>query len=689
MAENTLEVEVAVLGGGFAGVYCAKALTRRLGRKRAANSAIISEENYMVFQPMLPDVAGAELSPRHVVSPIRTLCRSMQVYRGKVKFIDYPNRSLLLSAGSFSPDISVRFDQLVLALGATIDLSRVPGMPEHAFLMRNVGDAMKLRATVLSRFEEANLTADPKLRRRMLSFVIVGGGYSGVETAGQLLDLFHAMHRFYRKIGPDDYQITLVHSRDHLLPTLSRSLGKYAEKKLRKRGLRLFLGARVKTVTANFVSLDTGERIESSTVISTVGNAPHPLVVDLCNRLELPSDNGRIQTLDTMQVAGHDGLWAAGDCAVVPFPGGGTCPPTAQFAMRQGTLLGENIGDSLKGAGPLSAFNFRGLGELASIGHRCAVANILGVHFSGFIAWWMWRTIYLMKLPGLDRRLRVVMDWTLDLFFPRDLNLLSPRYTQALKDVYLTEGDVLFHAGEPAFSFYVLKSGSIEIIDGERRVKVIRPGEFFGERALLGDETWRYSAVAREASNLISLASAEFKAVVTGSDSLHKLLSHTATTYRTREDLESLKKQVPQWLLEKPVFTLMETEVKTLGPATRVADALSLMKSSSHTLYPVVDPGSGRFLGVFNRGDLYDFLMNHQIGPDSLLDSVPLGHCPQIAPEAPVAEALELMVRSGRTKLAVTDREALKGILSIMDVLENMGYLERRNTAAPFPTQNS
>ena len=523
----------------------------------------------------------------------------------------------------------------------------------------------------------------------MLSFVIVGGGYSGVETAGQLLDLFHTMHRFYRKIEPRDYKITLVHSRDHLLPTLSRSLGKYAEKKLRKRGLEICLESRVKAVTANFVSLDTGERIETSTVVSTVGNAPHPLVVDLCQRLDLPTERGRIQTLDTMQVPGQSGLWAAGDCAAIPFPGGGTCPPTAQFAMRQGTLLGENIGDYLRETGSPSAFTFRGLGELASIGHRSAVANILGIHFSGFIAWWMWRTIYLMKLPGLDRRLRVVMDWTLDLFFPRDLNLLNPRYSQALKDVYLTEGDILFHAGEPAFSFYVLKSGRIEIVDADRRIiKVIRPGEFFGERALLGDETWRYTAVAREDSNLISLASAEFKAVVTGSDSLHKLLSHTATTYRTREDIEALKKQVPQWLLEKPVFALMESEVKTLSPSTRVSEALALMKSSSHTLYPVVDPDSDQFLGIFNRGDLYDFLMNHQIRPDSVLEAVPLGHCPQIPTESSVADALELMVRSGRTKLAVTHNGVLKGILSIMDVLEDMGYLERRNTAAPFPATN-
>lgn len=682
MPDPTLELEVVILGGGFAGVYCAKALIKSLGKKRAAQSAIISDENYMVFQPMLPDVAGAELSPRHVVSPIRTLCRGLQVYRGKVKAINVREKSLVLSAGSFSPDIKVHYQHLVLTLGATIDLSRVPGMPEHAFLMQNVGDAMKLRATVLSRFEEANLTTSSTLRKRMLSFVIVGGGYSGVETAGQLLDLFHTIHKFFRQIDGSDFSVSLVHSREHLLPTLSQSLGDYAENKLRKRGLKIFLQRRVKAVTANVVYLDNGETIETSTVVSTVGNAPHPLVLKLCQEDGIPNTKGRINTLDTMQIEGQDNLWACGDCAAVPFPGGGICPPTAQFAMRQGALLGENIADVLKNQGKPLAFTFRGLGELASIGHRSAVANILGLRFSGFIAWWMWRTIYLMKLPGIDRKLRVMMDWTLDLFFPRDINLLNPRYSHSLKDVYLTETDILFHAGEPAFSFYVLKSGRIDIMDGDELIKTIRPGDFFGERALLEDEQWRYTAVAREPSNLVSLAGEDFKAVMTSSETFRKLLSQSAQTYRTTDDLDKLKKQVPLWLLRKPVFSLMKSEVFTLHRDMRVVDALNLMKESRHSLYPVVNPENNKLQGVFNRDDFYDFLMRRNVNTESTLESMEMDHNPQIHPESMVEEALEVMVRSGKTKLLITEEGVLKGVFSIMDILEEMKFLEQANTAS-------
>lgn len=690
MPDPSIELEVAILGGGFAGVYCAKALIKCLGKERAAQSAIFSDENYMVFQPMLPDVAGAELSPRHVISPIRTLCRGIQVYRGKVKSLNVSHKTFVLSAGSFTPDIVVHYQHLVLSLGATIDLSRVPGMPEHAFLMQNVGDAMKLRATALSRFEEANLTPNQKLRKRMLSFVIVGGGYSGVETAGQLLDLFRTIHKFFRQIDEEDITVSLVHSREHLLPTLSRSLGDYAEKKLRQRGLKIYLERRVKAVTANVVYLDNGDTIETSTVVSTVGNAPHPLIVKLCQEDQISNNHGRITTLETMRVEGQDNLWACGDCASVPFPGGGICPPTAQFAMRQGSLLGENIGDVLKKQGEPLAFTFRGLGELASIGHRTAVAHVMGLRFSGFIAWWMWRTIYLMKLPGIDRKLRVMMDWTLDLFFPRDINLLNPRYSHSLKDVYLAENDILFHAGEPAFSFYVLKSGRVDIMDGDDLIKTIRPGDFFGERALLEDEEWRYTAVAREPSNLVSLAGEDFKAVMTSSETFRKLLSQSSHTYRTTEDLNKLKKQVPLWLLKKPVFSLMNPKVFTLKRDMRVVDALNLMKESRHSLYPVLNPENEKLQGVFYRDDFYDFLMRRNVDTESTLEHMDLDHNPQIHPESMVEEAMEVMVRSGKTKLLVTEKGgSLKGILSIMDILDEMEFLEQANSTSLLKSSDS
>jgi NADH dehydrogenase len=268
-AEKVIKLNVAILGGGFAGVYCAKSVCKELGRGSGLKVGLISEENYMVFQPMLPEVVGSSISPRHVVNPLRLLCRHALVYRGRGESVNWPDRSLVLDAGPFSGNVRVEYDHLVLALGAVTDLSHIPGMPEHAFLIKNVGDAMFLRTTLLGRLEEAALESRPDIKARLLTFVVVGGGYSGVETAGHLLDLFCSIHVYYPNISQQDLKVYLIHGRDHLLPTLSRRLGEYSARKLRQRGLNLVLNERVKSVTANRVDLENGAVIERNMVIST------------------------------------------------------------------------------------------------------------------------------------------------------------------------------------------------------------------------------------------------------------------------------------------------------------------------------------------------------------------------------------------------------------------------------------
>ena len=522
-----VKFEVVIAGGGFAGVNCAQALARALGQGSERRVALIADQNYMLFQPMLAEVAGSSLSPRHVVNPLRALCRGVTVFRGAITAIDPDTRQLELSAGDFTPNVQIGFEHLVLTLGGIVDLSRVPGMPEHAFLMKNVGDALKLRGALLDRFEEANLIADTASLPRLLTFVVVGGGYSGVETAGQLLDLADSVREFYPRIAGEKFRVVLVHSAAHLLPEISETLGIYTEEKLRARGVEVILGARVTSMTAGKVTLGDGRVIESHTVVSTVGNAPHPLIVQLCAKAGLANEKGRIVTEPTLRVAGQTRLWAAGDCAVVPKEGGGTCPPTGQFAMRQGTRMGKNLALVLAGRDDLAPFTFKGLGSLAAIGHRTAVAEIMGLKFSGFLAWWMWRTIYLSKLPGLERKLRVMIDWTLDLFFPRDITLFQPRYTKPLEDIHLEKGDAVFHAGEPAFSFYVVKTGRVELRDAAgKTVRTLVAGEHFGRRALLEDCTWHYSAMAVEPSTLVVLSARVFDAITRTSASVRERLEN-------------------------------------------------------------------------------------------------------------------------------------------------------------------
>ncbi len=531
-------------------MYCAQTLARKLGSCARHRVALIANENFMVFQPMLAEVVGSALSPRHVVNPLRRLCRGITVLRGDITGGDLDSRRLNLEAGSFTGGVTIGFNHLVLALGGIVDLSRVPGMPEHAFLMKNVGDALRLRGAIIDRFEEANAETNAAERKRLLTFVIVGGGYSGVETAGQILDLCKEIVRFYNGIREDEPRVVLVHSGPHLLPEISESLGHYTEDNLRGRGVEIILNARASAMTASRLMLNDGRAIESHTVISTVGNAPHPLITRFCDKYGVKCEKGRVLTDEMLRVPGHDRLWAAGDCAAVPMavkkhkgaaPQTGTmlapspfkpqqfCPPTAQFAVREGEVLAKNLARVLENEPNLEPFAFTGLGELAAIGHQSAVAEILGLKFHGFIAWWLWRTIYLMKLPGIERKLRVMIDWTLDLFFPRDITLFQSRPTELIKEMHLEQGDYVFHAGDPALSLYVIKSGRIQLLDADGAVlRNVTAGTQIGKQTLLSSKVWRFTAITAEPTTLVAVSGKVFETVINAGSTVEEVFSRTA-----------------------------------------------------------------------------------------------------------------------------------------------------------------
>lgn len=664
-----IRYEVVIAGGGFAGVYCAQSLARELGTGSLARVAIIADQNFMVFQPMLAEVVGSSVSPRHVINPIRRLCRGVTVLRGSIAAINLAEKCLTLNAGVFTPNVTVAFDHLVLALGGIVDLSRVPGMPEHAFLMKNVGDALELRSTIIDRFEEANLQSDRETVQRLLRFVVVGGGYSGVETAGQILDLVQDVSRFYSRISREDPQVILIHSSAHLLPEISEKLGLYAEKNMRQRGVEIILNTRVTAMTSSKVHLEDGRTIETHTTVSTVGNAPHPLILDLCKKHNIPNVKGRMVTEPTMRVPGHEGMWAAGDCAAVPLDRGEqTCPPTAQFAYRQGKLLGQNIAQCLAGA-PLEPFSFTGLGELAAIGHRSAVADIYGVQFSGFVAWFLWRTIYLLKLPGLERKLRVMIDWTLDLFFPKDITLLRSRPTEVVQEVHLEKGDHIFHAGEPAFSFYIVKAGRIDLLDENGIVKSLSAGEHFGERALLQDKIWRFDAVAMEPTTLVSISGKTFETIARASSSIQLLLQKSANQYLTRREIEALVSAVPEEIKALRVDDLMSHTVATLQADWSIAEALAHIAQQGYNSYPILD-GDEKPVSLLNQNDIYDALKGGLVTTASSLREVPVSRFSTVLPETTIPAAMERFCRSGSGKLLVVDEQnRLRGILTPIDLL--------------------
>ncbi len=672
ISPSDLHYDVLILGGGFAGVYAAKAASKALRRKQGKSIGLIAAENHMVFQPMLPEVAGSELSPLHVVNPIRLLCKGVDVLKGEVEDIKYNDRQVLLNAGAFTSSHTVSFHQLVIALGAIVDLRRIPGMAEHAYLMQNVGDAMKLRGTVIARMEEANLEPDRESRRQLLQFIVVGGGYSGVETAGQIIDLLDSIHKFYRNVDVGDYQVSLIHSRDHLLPTMTPQLGKYTADKLADRGVNVILNCRVAAVTASKVTLNTGRELQASTVVSTVGNAAHPVVKKLCDEFSIPAHRGRIQVGLDCRVAEHPNLWAAGDCAAMPMPGNPDeiCPPTAQFAMRQGALLGGNLAATFLNH-KLKKFEFKGLGELAVIGHRTAVANILGVNFSGFLAWWMWRTIYLFKLPGLERKLRVMIDWSLDMFFPRDITLINPQYTKPLRETHLSENDILFNSGEPAFSFYIVKQGQIAIRDSDgAEIKTIERGGHFGERALLSDGKWRFSAVATQPSILISVSDKAFKAVVSAGGAFDRLFRQSATMYQSSDEIAAMIDKIPQPTRGSTAADLMQRNVAVVGQSMKIADVLKLFRHERHSAYPVVDE-QGKVLGAVRRSEFYEWYKNSCTDDQATVSGMQLISFPKVRADTSVTTIFEKMVRAGSTKALVVDTDDhILGIIALVDLLQ-------------------
>lgn len=496
-----MKFEVVIVGGGFAGAYCARTLAREFGHGCESRVAIVSEDNVLTFQPMLAEVAGSSLSPFDVVNPLRDFCRGVNVLRGTVRAIDWKAKTVRLDAGRFTPDHSIEFEHLVVAMGSIVDFSQVPGMAQHGLPMKTVAHALRLRSAVINRLEEANLTDDPAARRKLLTFVVVGGGYTGVETAGQLLDFLQSVQPLYGNLRGEKIRVVLVHSRGHLLAEIGEELGDYAQRVLERRGTEVIVNARVTEVDVDEAVLNNGTTIETHTVISTVGNTTHPVLVDLCRQVGVAMVKGRIPTEPAMRVIGQPNLWAAGDCAAVPW-GGDFSPPTAQFALRQGVQLARNIARSLRGETTLP-FTHKNLGQLATVGQHVAVAEMFGYRFSGFIAWWMWRSIYLAKLPGLSRKLRVLVDWTFDLFFPRDVSLLVPPPEEPLRPVHFRKGESLFTPRTHARSFIAVQRGSVTVRRDGQPALEIGPGQMLDASFQDADGYWTCEAIASQPTDVL------------------------------------------------------------------------------------------------------------------------------------------------------------------------------------------
>ena len=410
---------ILLLGGGFGGLYTAIELEKRLARHADVNITLVNRENFFSFTPMLHEVAASDLDVTHIVNPVRKMLKRTHLFLGNVQQIDLEKKQVAVTHGSDHHSHDLPYDHLVIGLGAISNFYQVPRLEERTLTMKSLGDAIYLRNHLIQNLEEADTECAVKacLREPLMTCVVAGAGFAGVETIAAVNDFVREALHFYRNLSPEQIRMVLVHSGPVILPELSERLGHYAQKKLARRGIEIRLNARVTGVSDEGVQLSDGTVIKTKTVVWTAGTAPNPLVGALpCNK-----DHGRIVANEFLEVPGWPGVWALGDCAVIPDPKTGKpYPPTAQHALREGRVLARNIVAALRG-GRKQPFVFSTLGQLATIGRRVGVANILGINFSGFIAWWLWRTIYLSKLPRTEKKLRVALDWTLDLLFSKDL----------------------------------------------------------------------------------------------------------------------------------------------------------------------------------------------------------------------------------------------------------------------------
>jgi NADH dehydrogenase len=419
MAEREARGGVLVLGGGFAGAYVARLLGRR-------GATIVSPENFMLFTPLLPEAASGTLEPRHSVVPLRAMCPHAELVLGRAVGVDLGGRTAAVETDA-GPQ-TVRWQELVLALGAVPRLAPVPGLTDFGLSFKSLPEAIHLRNHVLRELEAADAALDDEERRRRLSFVFVGAGYAGVEALAELSDLVDDAARYYPGLKDVPRRWVLVDIAPTILPEIPSRLGEYAARELARRGVEIRTGTTVESVGADAVVLGGGERIPTATMVWTAGVAPHPLL----RELGLPLDERqRVEVDELLRVRGHEHVWALGDCARVPNTrADGPDPPTCQHALRQARRLAKNL------QGDLEPYGYRMLGQVATLGRYKGIADVLGIRLRGFAGWFVTRSYHLYQLPLLSRKLRVVVDWTVALLFRRDIaELGNLGHPEGLQDV--------------------------------------------------------------------------------------------------------------------------------------------------------------------------------------------------------------------------------------------------------------
>lgn len=431
MAGTRTPHRIVILGGGFGGVYTARRLEKQLRNGPNVEITLVSRDNYFLMTPLLFEAGSGVLDPRHTVTPIRRMLDRTQFDEAEVERIDFDRRCVVIRHAEDAAPLELPYDQLVFAVGGITNRSIIPGS-EHAVTFKTLADAIRLRNQMIDTFEEADLPHSFLERRKMLTFIVVGAGLVGVELMGEFTEFVQSISASYKNARQQLAQFHLIEAGPRVLPELDESLATYAQRTLERRGVRVHLNAPVREIGKDRVTLNDGTIIEGDTIVLCAGVTANPLLADV----PLAKDRkGRIATDATMRSTSHPDVWAIGDCASIPDPNGKPYPQLAQHALREAKVLAHNLACAVRGrTSEYRTFVYENMGTLAALGHFNGVGRVLKFKIRGFLAWWVWRSYYLSQMPRFERKLRIVLDWTVALFFPFDivkLDLYSEDYSHS------------------------------------------------------------------------------------------------------------------------------------------------------------------------------------------------------------------------------------------------------------------
>ena len=517
---------VVVLGGGYGGVYTALKL-QKAAKLGEIELSLISRDNYFLSQPMLAEVVSGSIEPPHIVNPIRRLLPQASFHQGEIESVETDSHEVVINYGGNHTHFDrIPYDHLVIAVGASTDLSNLPGMAEHAFPFKTLGDAFFLRNHVISVLEDAEVETDTEIKRELLAFLVAGGGYTGVEVAAEINSFLLEATESYPHIEQDEIKVILLHRGSRILPVLSEKLAAFSHGVLEDSGLEVRLGTSIEAATAQSAILRDGTVIRTRTLVAAIGSAPNPIL----DKTPVDRDERRRVVVDeTLAVPSHPGLWAVGDCAAVPDRRDqGTCPPTAQCALRQARHLARNILADVRGK-PLRPFSHKNLGVFVPLGRFSAAAEILKFKLSGFPAWWLYRTYYLFQLPRLERKLRVVTDWTLELVFRRDIVQLATFRSHGISKAHYEAGELIYREDALARNFYIIVRGRVEVVsqqaEGESWEATLEAGEYFGDMSLRHDGLRHSKSVrALTATDVLIMSGPDFKELARSSTAFKETL---------------------------------------------------------------------------------------------------------------------------------------------------------------------